>query len=153
MIVADRDSKKSAARIRNSKVATQFQQCQSDPLVETETQKAGAAQQQSIPLLEITLVKLPEGRTRGMGRNAVELLPGKATQAAIVVGFDLKSGGSEWKRRKFRYRPRRQERDNYPVASNVQTGEARRSGEKNVRAGGQLRLAQDNFTLGEVGDL
>ena len=74
MIVADRDSKKSAARIRNSKVATQFQQCQSDPLVETETQKAGAAQQQSIPLLEITLVKLPEGRTRGMGCNAVELL-------------------------------------------------------------------------------
>jgi hypothetical protein len=44
VLVADRDSQQRAPRIRDSKIGTQFQKCESDPLVETETQKAGAPQ-------------------------------------------------------------------------------------------------------------
>jgi len=83
----------------------------------------------------------------------VELLPIEAAHAAIVVSFDLESRRSERKCRKLRDRPGRHEGDHYSFASYVQAGEARSSGQKNVRGGGQLRLAQYNFALGEVGDL
>src|SRR5271166_1828341 len=88
-----------------------------------------------------------------MRGDAVELLPAKGTDAAIVVRLDLESRWSEWQRRKLGDRPRRQERDHYAITSDVQAGEAGRAGEKNMRKGSQLRLSQDNFAFGEVGNL
>jgi len=88
-----------------------------------------------------------------MRGDVVELLPAEGTDAAIVVGLDLESGGRERECREFRNRSGGQERHHYAIASNVQTGEACRSGEKNVRIGSQIGLAQDNFALGEIGDL
>ena len=76
-----------------------------------------------------------------MRGDAIELLPAEGADAAIVVGLDLESRRREWKRREFRNRSGRQERHHYAVASNVQTGEACRSGEKNVRIGSQVGLA------------
>ena len=97
-------------------------------------------------------MKLSEGRLRRVRGDGVELLPAEGAYAAIVVGLDLESGWSEWKRREFRNRSGWQERDHHPLGSNVQAGEAGRSGEKNVCIGGQLRFAQDNFSLGKVSD-
>ena len=88
-----------------------------------------------------------------MRGDGVELLPTEAAHAAIVVGLDLESRRSERKGRKFRDRPGRQERDHYPLGSYVKAAQAGSSGQKNVRGGGQRRLTQDNFSLGEVGDL
>ncbi len=88
-----------------------------------------------------------------MRRDVIELFPTETTHAAIVVGLDLESGGSEWKRRELRDRPGRQERDHHPLGSYIEAGQASSSGQKNVRRGGQLRLAQYDFASGEVGNL
>jgi len=56
--VAERDSQKRATGISDSEVTTQFQKRQSDALMETEAQEAGAAQERPIPLLRIVLMKL-----------------------------------------------------------------------------------------------
>src|SRR5580658_5699194 len=88
-----------------------------------------------------------------MRGDVVELLPAKGTDAAIIVRLNLESRWSEGQRREFRNRPGRQQRDHHALSSNVQAGEAGRSSEKNVRVGGQFRLAQDHLALGKVGDL
>ena len=153
MPLADRDSQERATGIRDAEVGAQFQQRQSDPLMQAEAQEAGAAQEKPIPLLKIGLMKLSEGGLRRMRGDGVELLPTEAAHAAIVVGLDLESRGSKRKRREFRDRPGRQEGDYYPLGSYVKAGQAGSSGQKNVRGGGQLRLTQDNLSLGEVGNL
>ena len=88
-----------------------------------------------------------------MRRDFIELLPTETTHTAIVVGLDLESRRSEWKRRELRDRPGRQERDHHPLVSYIKATQASSSGQKNVRRRGQRRLAQNNFPLGEVGDL
>jgi hypothetical protein len=44
MPLADRNSKERATRILDAEVGAQFQQRQSDPLMKTEAQEAGASQ-------------------------------------------------------------------------------------------------------------
>src|SRR5579863_7872472 len=78
-----------AARIRNPEVRTQFQQRQSDALMKTQTQEAGASQQQAIPLLKIILVELPECRRRRMRGNIIEAIPSDAAYPAIIIRLDL----------------------------------------------------------------
>src|SRR5579872_1408031 len=107
MPMADRYSKERATGIFNSKVGTQFQQREADPLVQAEAQETRSSQEQPIPLLKIALMKLSEGRLRRMRSEVVELLPTQGTNPTIVVGLDLKSRGSERKRREFRDRSRR----------------------------------------------
>jgi hypothetical protein len=151
--MADCHSQEGAAGILNSKIGAQFQQRKADPLMKAEAQEARSSQEQTIPLLKITLMKLPEGRLRRMRSEVVELFPAQGTNTAIVVGLDLESRRSERKRREFRNRSGRQERNHHPFGPYIQTSDAGRSSQEDVGIGGQLRLPQDNFALAEVGDL
>ena len=91
--------------------------------MKTEVQETGAEQQQSIPLLQIVLMKFPGRRFRAMRRNTVEIIPGKAAYSAIIVGLAPKVELTKWQRRKLGYRTRRKQacaasvisadRDNY----------------------------------------
>ena len=74
--------------------------------MKTEIQKAGTTQQQSIPLLQIVLMKFPGRRLRAMRRDAVEIIPGKAAHSAIIVSLAPKTEAAEWQQRKLGDRTR-----------------------------------------------
>ena len=97
-------------------------------------------------------MKSSERGLRRVRRDGVELFPAQARHAAIVIRLNLESRRSEGKRWELRDWPWRQQRYHHPLASNVKTGDAGRSGEKNVRERGQFRFAQYNFVLGKIGD-
>jgi hypothetical protein len=61
------------------------EQRNNNAFVKTEVQETGVAQQQSIPLLQIVLVKFLERRLRVMRRDAAETGPAKAADSAITV--------------------------------------------------------------------
>ena len=98
-------------------------------------------------------MKLAERRLRRMRGDVVELVPTTTAYPAIVVSLDLESRWGEGKRRELRDRSGRQQRNHYPFGSDIEAGEACGPGEQNMRARGQLRLAHDNFMLGEVGGI
>src|ERR1700722_15717105 len=95
-------------------------------------------------------MKLPETGPRGMRGDDIELLPTNFADAAIVVGFDLKSRWGKRKFRELRDRPRRQQGDHDPLGSYVETRDASRSGEQNVCGSGEVGLAHYNLMLEEV---
>ena len=69
-------------------------------------QKTRAAQQESIPLLQIVAMKLLEGGIVSIWGNAVEITPTHRANAAIVVSLALKFGLAEGQRGEFRNRSR-----------------------------------------------
>src|SRR5579872_5533847 len=105
--MTERCSQKGAARLFDSEVGSQLEQRDGDTLVKVEIEKTGAAQQQPAPLLQIVLMKSPECRLRTIRTNALETIPAKTTNPAIIVGFASKIEPAKSQRGKFRDRTRR----------------------------------------------
>src|SRR5258708_39987762 len=60
ILVAERYPEQGAARFLDAEIGTQFEQGDRDSLAKSEIQKARAAQQQPIPLLQIAFAKMLE---------------------------------------------------------------------------------------------
>src|ERR1700730_3963124 len=78
VLMAKNDSQQRSARVFDPKIRAQFKQCHSEALMKADAQQAGAAHQQPIPMGQIALVKLREGRSRRSGGNDVERVPAQA---------------------------------------------------------------------------
>src|SRR5580704_9313062 len=61
ILVAERYAQQRATRFLDSKVRAKFQQRDGYSFVESKVQKTRAPQQEAVPLLQIVVVKLPEG--------------------------------------------------------------------------------------------
>jgi hypothetical protein len=92
--------------------------------VKIEVQKTGAAQQQSIPLLQIVLMKFLERQPRATSRDAVEIIPAKAADSAIIVSLAPKVAPAKSQRRKLGDRTRRKQGDGDPLAAGVLASDA-----------------------------
>src|SRR5258705_8904058 len=89
VLVAERHPQQRAARFLDSKIRAQFEQRYRDSLAKPEIQKARAAQQQPIPLLQIVFAQMLERRLGGFLGNAVEFIAAETPDSAIVISHAL----------------------------------------------------------------
>ena len=125
ILVAERSSQKRAARLFDSKIGSQFKQRNGDAFMEIEVQETRAAQQHTVALLQIVLMKCLECRFGAMRRNTFEIAPAQTADSAIIVGLAPKTEAAEWQQRKFGDRDRRQQGDGHPLAAGVLASDAR----------------------------
>ena len=116
VLMAKNDSQQRSARVLDAKFRAQFKQRHSEALMKAEAQQAGAAHQQPIPMGQIALVKLREGRSRSSRGDDVELVPAQAAESAITVSLALKVPSVVRLKRKVRDRTGRNQSYNYPLA-------------------------------------
>src|ERR1700687_982691 len=111
VLVAERYSQQRAARFLDSEIGAQFEQRDRDSLAKSEIQKARAAQQEPVPLLQIVFAQMLERRLGGLLGDAVELIAAQTADSAIVVGLALEIGLAHRERRGAGERALRGERD------------------------------------------
>src|ERR1700686_3827297 len=128
VLLAERYSQQGPARFLDSEVGTQFEQRNRDSLMKSEIQKTAAAQQQSIPLLQIVFVEMPERRLGGFLRDAFEFIEAKRANSAIVVSFALEIGPAHGQRRKLRNQAGRDQGDSHALAARIHASDPRDSG-------------------------
>src|SRR5208337_3078753 len=100
--------------------------------MKVETQEAGAAQKQAIPLPQVGLMKPPEGQLRGVEAHHSEALPAQAADPAIGIGLALEIPPAYGQDRKLRDRTRRDQGHGHALAARVQTSDVRSTAQKNV---------------------
>ena len=105
--MAEKPSQQCAARLFDSEVGSQFEQRNGDAFVKPEVEKAGAAQQQPVPLLQIVGMKCFKDRFGTMRRDTFEIVPAQAAYPAIIVSLAAQIKLAKWQRRKLGNRTRR----------------------------------------------
>ena len=96
-----------------------------DAFVKPEVEKARAAQQQSVALLHIVLMKCFEDRFGTMRSDTFEIAPAQTAYSAIIVSLAAKIEPAKWQRRKLGDRTRRQQGDGHSLAAGVLASDAR----------------------------
>lgn len=152
VLLAESYSEQRAARFRDSKIGTQFEQRYRDSLMKSEIQKTAAAQQQPIPLLQIVFVEMPERRFGGFRCDAIEILEAKGAHSAIVVSFALEMGPAHRQRRKLWNQTGREQHDRHPLAVGVYASDPRSACQQNMCLGGEVGFVQDHGASFVVGD-
>src|SRR6266850_2268323 len=151
ILMAERHSKQRAARFLDSKIRAQFKQGYRDSLAKPEIQKARAAQQQPIPLLQIVFAQMLERRLGGFLGNAVEFIAAETPDSAIIISHALEIGLAHRQARELGNRPGREQRDRHPLVARVQAGDPRDACQQNVNFRRKRGFAQDHFASLEVG--
>ena len=117
-----------------------------------EVQETGAAQQQSVALLQIVLMKCLEGRFGAMRRDTFESAPAQTADSAIIVSLAPKTEAAEWQQRKLGDRTWCKQGDRDPLAAGVLAGDARDTFQQDVSLRCQRYLADDYLRPFEVGE-
>ena len=111
------DAFRSAPRLFDSEIGSQFKQRNGNAFMKIEVQETGAAQQQPVALLQIVLMKCLEGRFGAMCRDTFESAPAETADSAIIVSLAPKTEAAEWQQRKLGDRTRRKQGDGHPLAA------------------------------------
>ena len=125
ILVAERSSQERAARFFDSKIGSQFKQRNGNACMKIEVQEIGAAQQQSVALLQVVLMKCIEGRFRAMRRDTFEIAPAQTADSAIIVSLAPKTEAAEWQQRKLGDRAWWKQGDGHPLSAGVLASDAR----------------------------
>lgn len=125
ILVAERSSQKRAARLFGSKIGSQFKQRNGNAFMEIDAQETGAAQQQSVALLQIVLMKRLERRFGARRGDTFESAPAQTADSAIIISLAPKTEATEWQQRKLGDRTWRKQGDGHPLVSGVLASNAR----------------------------
>src|ERR1700722_10787991 len=96
-----------------------------------EAQEAGAAHKEAIPLLQVGLMKLPEGQLRGIQADDAQAVPSQAADPTIGISLALETPLAYGQDRKLRDRTRRHQGHGDALAAGVEAGDVRYTGQKN----------------------